>query len=653
MNIKIFGFFIFLFLITSTMSGFGYETISKNSAKVIDRYSATYNGSNCWSMFRYDSNNSGFSPSTAPDTNNVLWIYDSKIIWNFVSSPVVSGGKVYFNGEGDDTVYCVNSENGEEIWNRTLNSDLQASSPSVSDGKVYVVSASNRIYCLDSDDGTEIWNFTTDHYIYTTSPKIYDGRIYVSDNWEVYCIDGNNGSLYWKEEAGAQAPNSVPAVAYGNVYVSTRGLGGDANGKLLCFDADDGQLKWYYNTSEHMYENWDHVTSPAVANNKVYICVYLSVFNDAYIYCFDAETGNKTILYAHPQKYFLLSTPSIAYGNIYFTTSEYQDCYGNLFCIDAETGNVKWESPQIIINNEMWDHGNFLVVADNKVIFHDVCYFHCVDYYTGDLIWYKIPSELGWYSQMWGEPAVVNGTIYAAYGNKVCAFNDNVSVTSPYCPSPEDGTVNFNVDTVLSWKGGDPDEGDSVRYLIFFGEDQDDLLHIYDEIGPCPWNQTDISWDPGILEHDTTYYWKIVPIDEQGSSKTGPVWRFTTNYAPNIPIITGPAGGKAGLEYNYTFFATDPTGDDICYYVDWSDSTTTGWTDFVASGTEITLTHTWFESGTYIIKVKAKDVYGAESNWGTLQVSMPRNYMSENSLLFKFMEKFLQAFPLLRHLMGI
>jgi outer membrane protein assembly factor BamB len=614
---------------------------------------------NDWPMFRYDTYNSGFSPATAPDTNNVLWIYNSQLIWNFVSSPVVSNGKVYFNGEGDDTVYCVNSENGKEIWNTPIiGSDIRASSPAVADDKIYVVSDNGYVYCLDADNGAEIWNFATDHDIHSTSPTVHDGKVYICDNRNVYCLGGDDGALHWKRYAGPQATNTVPAVAYGNVYVSTKGLL-EEDGKLLCLDADTGELKWYYNASDHMYENWEHVTSPVVANNKVYICVCLSVFNsnsvEGCIYCFDAETGDKTILYTYPDEGYILSTPAIAYGNIYLTTCRTSDGYGNLLCIDAETGDAKWKSPRIITNDEGWSHAQFLVVADHKVIFHDVCYLFCVDADTGDLIWYKIPAELGWYSQMNGEPAVVDGTIFVAYGSKVCAFNDEISINMPSDPSPEDGAIDVEIDTVLSWKGGDPDEGDSVRYLIFFGKDPSDLVRIYDEIGPYPWNQTDISWDPGQLEHDTTYYWKIVPIDEQGSSKTGPTWQFTTNYAPDIPTIAGPPGGKAGKEYEYTFFTTDPTGDDICYYVDWGDGTNSGWTSFVLSGTTVTLTHTWEEKGTYTIGAKAKDIHGAESDWVTLKVSMPKSKAISRPLFLQFLQNFFEkhpnAFPILQTLL--
>lgn len=647
---KLFCMFVCAFLLISAIQGLGYNITNKDNMKLTEGYSSSGYNDDCWPMWRYDSFNSGFSPTIVPDTNNVLWNYETETIWNFVSSPVVSDGKVFFNGEGDNKVYCLDSDNGEEIWITPTNYNLQASSPAVIDGKLYDVSSNKRVFCLDADNGVEIWNFTTDYGIYTTSPTIHDGKIYIADNRKIYCIDCNNGTLLWKKGVGQQDSNTATAVAYGNVYVTVKGLG-DEDGRICCLDAEDGELKWCYNASIYEEGSWLHVTSPLVYNNSVYTCVYIQYAEDAYIYCFDAETGNKTTFYTHPSNGYLLSTPAIAYGNIYVTTSKGSGCIGNIYCIDIETGDVEWKSPQLNINNEMWSHARFLVVADQKVIFHDVSLLYCIDAFTGDLIWYKIPSELGWYSQTEGEPVIVNGTIYICYGKRVCAFNDDVSINLPSDPSPEDGAVDLDINQILSWKGGDPDKGDNVRYLIFFGKNKGDLNRIYDEIGPYPWNQTNISWDPGQLEHDTTYYWKIVPIDEQGSSKTGPIWQFRTNYAPNIPKITGPNSGNPDKEYNYIFFTTEPTGDDISYYVDWGDGTFTDWTDFVPSGTSITLTHTWEKIGTYSIRAKAKDTAGAESDWGTFEVTMPKNMFFHRPILLWLLERLIERFPILERLL--
>jgi len=122
-------------------------------------------------------------------------------------------------------------------------------------------------------------------------------------------------------------------------------------------------------------------------------------------------------------------------------------------------------------------------------------------------------------------------------------------------------------------------------------------------------------------------------------------------YPPDIPDIDGPANGKAGTEYDYNFTAIDPEEDNVSYFVDWGDDTTTEWTDFVASGTEITLTHTWAEKDTYTIKAKAKDTNGAESDWAELEVSMPISQQLQNWWFLQFLQNHPNLFPILQKLL--
>jgi parallel beta-helix repeat protein len=119
------------------------------------------------------------------------------------------------------------------------------------------------------------------------------------------------------------------------------------------------------------------------------------------------------------------------------------------------------------------------------------------------------------------------------------------------------------------------------------------------------------------------------------------------NYPPFPPGIAGPTAGKAGIEYQYTFVVRDPNGDNVYLYIDWGDNHTEEWRGPFSSGEEITLSHTWSEKGTYMIKAKAKDIYDMESPWGTLEISMPQNKHSITSLCLHFLNYLMQRFPLL------
>jgi parallel beta-helix repeat protein len=121
------------------------------------------------------------------------------------------------------------------------------------------------------------------------------------------------------------------------------------------------------------------------------------------------------------------------------------------------------------------------------------------------------------------------------------------------------------------------------------------------------------------------------------------------NSPPCIPLITGLTNGKARRMYNYTFNATDHNGNSIYYCIDWGDNTISGWVEPFPSGQKMFAMHSWHK-GNYIIRAKAKDIYGAESDWSTLSVTMPRT-ISFNPMFLKLLERFPHAFPILRYIL--
>ena len=91
---------------------------------------------------------------------------------------------------------------------------------------------------------------------------------------------------------------------------------------------------------------------------------------------------------------------------------------------------------------------------------------------------------------------------------------------------------------------------------------------------------------------------------------------FPSN-APATPTFTGPTYGVINEEYYYSATTTDPDGDDVYYYVDWGDGTNSGWVGPYESGATAQISNMWDTVGSYIVQVKAKDVFGARSDWST------------------------------------
>ena len=71
----------------------------------------------------------------------------------------------------------------------------------------------------------------------------------------------------------------------------------------------------------------------------------------------------------------------------------------------------------------------------------------------------------------------------------------------------------------------------------------------------------------------------------------------------------------AGEEYVYTSSTTDPDGDSLFYLFDWDDETNSGWMGPFASGDVSASAHQWTSSGSYDVRVMARDDEGVFSEW--------------------------------------
>ena len=88
------------------------------------------------------------------------------------------------------------------------------------------------------------------------------------------------------------------------------------------------------------------------------------------------------------------------------------------------------------------------------------------------------------------------------------------------------------------------------------------------------------------------------------------------NRPPNPPTISGPHYGKTNVEYTFFINMTDHEGGNGYIFLAWGDGTTSGWLgpyNFSENGS--VMKYTWSKPGTYQIIAKAKDIFGAESNW--------------------------------------
>lgn len=88
-----------------------------------------------------------------------------------------------------------------------------------------------------------------------------------------------------------------------------------------------------------------------------------------------------------------------------------------------------------------------------------------------------------------------------------------------YSPSPADGAIEVDRNAILRWAPG----SDAVLHDVYFGTDNPP---------PLVSTQSMTQFDPGRMNYETVYYWRIDEFDSEGNKTAGAVWQFTTTSWP-------------------------------------------------------------------------------------------------------------------------
>lgn len=429
-----------------------------------------------WSMFQHDLNHSGFSSSSAPDSNNKIWSYEIGEDIRF-SSPAVIDEKLYIGtGEIWDTrdnaldnyysvdvglyslyqplsslidrnlassysengsIYCLDAKLGSKIWSFPTNGSVY-SSPAVADGKVYAISADSdswwgEIYCLDASSGAKIWNTTVNSGF--TSPVVDNGYLYtvvvdpIGTEGKLLCLDASNGDEIWNYslESYELAYYSVPAIADGRIYITS--VAGVIC-RLHCVDLSSGEGVWVSNLSS--MEFGFALSSPVIDGEYVYVVSGVTKYSDflCKLSCLYIVNGSTKWEYPmqDPINELSFSTPAVANGKIYVSSTGEGWSFGSIRCFNAENGSIIWNQTSTTDFYTM----SSPAVADDKVYIggfssEDLnALIYCYGASDGDLLWTSGVEEFSFTDS---SLAIADECVYiaATYGT-VCSYQDELEI---------------------------------------------------------------------------------------------------------------------------------------------------------------------------------------------------------------------------------
>ena len=379
-----------------------------------------------WSFYRGPNGDGTVSSNAKLEGHlKVQWKVPTEL--GFSSFAISSGKAVTLVARGSNEV-CValDEATGKELWNCKLGpnkydggggagamgnrgGDGPRSTPTVSDGKVYVYDAQMKLFCLDLESGNEVWSqdILNDfggrniRWQNATSPVVDDTRVFVGGGGRgnsMIAFDKKSGDVIWKtgDEMMTHATPVLTSTSEKDAIVFFMQSG------MFALNPKDGNTIWR-NEFEFSVST---AASPILFDNYVYGSAGYGVGAKL----FEINEDKARIVWEKPNRLMNhWSTPVLHRGHLYGMFSFKKYGRGPLQCVDPMTGEVKWSEPG-------FGPGNCIVVNDKVVALSDAGELVVAEAKPDEYVELSRNEVLE--GKCWSMPAFHDGKIYIRSTNE-------------------------------------------------------------------------------------------------------------------------------------------------------------------------------------------------------------------------------------------
>lgn len=254
------------------------------------------------------------------------------------SSVAVSQGRLYTMGNSDDqdTVFCLNAENGEPIWQYSYECNAgdypgPRSTPAVDGDRVYTLSRRGHLFCFDAATGDIRW-----------SHQMVDEFGAKPPGWEFAC----------------------------SPYILNDWLIVDV-GTVHALDKNTGDPVWH---SKKYTAGYSTPTYFELKGNDV-----LAVFNEFGLVIMDASDGSELSSYRWETAYGVNAvTPIVSDGRVFISSG---------YNVGAALVDVRNSADEVWKNKSMRNHFNNCVLWEGYLYGFDEKTVRCLEFATGKEMW--------------------------------------------------------------------------------------------------------------------------------------------------------------------------------------------------------------------------------------------------------------------------
>ncbi len=233
---------------------------------------------------------------------------EGRRLWRVDTAPKdadddVMGGGIAFDDNkifattGFGQVVALAADDGREIWRRQLNNPLR-SAPTVSNGRLYVISIINETTALNVNDGAVLWTHAgineTAGLLGAPSPAVAGDTVVVAySSGELFALRTQNGRPAWGDMLAAPGNvGSLPAMA------AIRGMPVINRGGVFAVGQSERSVAMVMRTGERAWEvDMGGINTPLLAGNTLF-----TITNDLQLIALRRDNG-KVIWVKALQKY--------------------------------------------------------------------------------------------------------------------------------------------------------------------------------------------------------------------------------------------------------------------------------------------------------------------------------------------------------------
>ncbi len=285
-------------------------------------------------------------------------------------SPLVADGRVYQHGrQGDDeVVWCIDLATGEVKWRESYAAPFKIggggerhgkgpkSSPALADGRVFTMSITGVLSAWDAASGKRLWQCDYDaefgksqpYWGASTSPLVDGKRVIVhfgtDERGSLVALDVETGKEVWRHGKDGPSYSSPLLVEISGV----RQIVEWNHRALVGVESETGRYLWEY-PFPHVGSD-QNMPTPTFHKGRVLLGGENRGVHSLEPRLNDDAWSVKEVW--HQDKVALDMSSAVINGDLLYGFSHYGQ--GRLFCLDIESGEVRWQGPPRTGENVMF-----------------------------------------------------------------------------------------------------------------------------------------------------------------------------------------------------------------------------------------------------------------------------------------------------------